>query len=99
MEEGEAGMRDLEQVVIAAVADQLLLDIAQVQQGSALQRDLGADSVDLVEMVLVLEERLGVVIADEVLPELVTVADVIRCLEGVLAESGHPASRGAGPGS
>ena len=44
-------------------------------------RDLGADSLDAVELNIALEEQLGLSIADEDRPNMKTVGDIVRYLE------------------
>jgi acyl carrier protein len=55
--------------------------------------DLGADSLDLVELLLELEEEFGVSISDEEAERIKTVADALRCIEK------HDGARGADPGA
>ena len=43
--------------------------------------DLGADSLDIVELSMALEEEFGVTIADEELPNMKTVGDLVKYLE------------------
>jgi acyl carrier protein len=43
--------------------------------------ELGADSLDLVELIMELEEEFGVQIPDEEAARIKTVADAIRCIE------------------
>ena len=46
--------------------------------------DLGADSLDVVEMMMALEEEYGVTIEDSKIPDLKTVGDVAACVESML---------------
>ena len=45
-------------------------------------RELGLDSLDLVEAVLDVETKLGITFADDELSTFVTMADVVKCAEG-----------------
>jgi acyl carrier protein len=58
--------------------------------------DLGADSLDVVEIVMSCEERFGVEIPNREATSLVTVGDAVRCVEAQLAAlaAAPPLSRG-----
>ncbi len=56
----------------------LQLGRRKVRAEDELQADLGAESVDVANLVAVLEDRYAVVIDEEELPGLVTVADLYR---------------------
>ena len=45
-----------------------------------LQEDLGADSLATMELMMALEEATGVAMADEAMPGMKTVADIVGCL-------------------
>ena len=63
------------------VADSLGLDESSVTENSSFKEDLGADSLDLFELVMALEEEYGVEIPTEDLEQIATVGDVIKYLE------------------
>lgn len=63
------------------VADQLGIDAADVTAESRFNEDLNADSLDLFELVMALEEEYGVEIPSEELEGLSTVQDVIDYIE------------------
>ena len=75
----------LEQKVKAIVADQLGVDLAEVRADANILDDLGADSLDVVEMVMSLEEAFDVEVPDEDVEELRTVADVERYITRAVA--------------
>jgi acyl carrier protein len=62
------------------VAELLNVDEEQVTLEASFTEDLGADSLDLVELTLALEERFGVEIPDEVAEKLKTVGDALEYL-------------------
>ena len=68
----------LEQKVRAVVADQLGVDLSEVRPDASILDDLGADSLDVVEMVMSLEEEFDIEVPDEDVEEMKTVADVER---------------------
>lgn len=59
------------------VAENLGVDAATITEESNFKEDLGADSLDLFELVMALEEEFGVEIPTEDLEQIVTVGDVI----------------------
>ena len=58
----------------------LQLGKKDVRAEDELQADLGAESADVANLVAVLEDRYGVEIDEEELPDLVSVADLYRCV-------------------
>ena len=67
----------LKKEVVATIAEQLGVDIAEVTEEKSFIEDLNADSLDLTEMIMTLEEKFNVEIADEKAEKLKTVGDVI----------------------
>lgn len=63
------------------VADNLGVDEDSITMDTSFKEDLNADSLDLFEMVMALEENYGVEIPSEDLEKLLTVADVINYIE------------------
>ena len=59
------------------IADQLNCDAAGITAETSFKDDLGADSLDLFELVMALEEEYGVEIPSEDLEKILTVQDVI----------------------
>lgn len=68
----------LEIKVRSILAEQLGVDLAEVTPDARILDDLGADSLDVVEMVMSLEEAFDIEVPDEDVEELRTVADVER---------------------
>lgn len=62
------------------IAEQLSVDEAEITEASNFKDDLGADSLDLFELVMALEEEFGVEIPSEDLESIATVKDVIDYL-------------------
>ncbi|MEI8366376.1 MAG: acyl carrier protein [Parachlamydiaceae bacterium] len=67
----------LEQEVIDLVVEQLGVDKADVTPEKSFVEDLNADSLDLTELVMTLEERFGCEISEAEAEKLKTVGDVI----------------------
>lgn len=63
------------------MAEQLGIDKDTITPESEIIKDLGADSLDVVEMLLELENEYGVEITDEQAAELKTVGDIVKLVE------------------
>ena len=63
------------------VAENLGADINTLTEETSFKDDLGADSLDLFEMVMALEEAYGKEIPTEDLEQIVTVGDVVKYIE------------------
>lgn len=63
------------------IADQLNVNEAEIKPESKFKEDLGADSLDLFELVMALEEEFGVEIPSEDLEKLTTVNDAIEYMK------------------
>ena len=63
------------------IAEQLSVDASEVELSSNFKEDLGADSLDLFELVMALEEEYDVEIPSEELESIATVEDVIEYLK------------------
>lgn len=67
--------------ISALMAEQLGIDKASITPESEIIKDLGADSLDVVEMLLDLEKEYGVEITDEQAADLKTVGDIVKLVE------------------
>ena len=63
------------------IADQLSVDAATITEASSFKDDLGADSLDLFELVMALEDEYSVEIPAEDLQQMATVGDVMNYLK------------------
>ncbi|GAA8697543.1 hypothetical protein HpDR86_08060 [Helicobacter pylori] len=57
------------------------IDVSQVTPEAKFVKDLGVDSLDIVELIMALEERFGTEIYDEQAEKIVNVGDVMRYIE------------------
>ena len=64
------------------VADHLGIDEAKVTEESSFIDDLGADSLDTVELVMAFEEEFGSEISDSEAEKILTVGDAIKFIQG-----------------
>ncbi|MDO5652240.1 MAG: acyl carrier protein [Moraxella sp.] len=78
-------MSDIEAKVKEAVAEQLSLNAAEISNEASFMDDLGADSLDLVELVMAFENNFGITIPDEDSAELTTVQKAIDYVSAKLA--------------
>lgn len=63
------------------IAEQLSTEAADITMETSFKEDLGADSLDLFELVMALEDEYSVEIPSEDLEKLVTVGDVVNYLK------------------
>ena len=67
--------------VRSIVSEQLSVDAGEVKADSNFQNDLGADSLDTVELVMALEEAFDIEIPDEAAEGITTVGDAVKYIE------------------
>ncbi len=77
----------VEQEVIDIVVEQLGVDKEDVSLTKSFVEDLNADSLDLTELIMTLEERFGCEISEEEAEKLRTVGDVVSYIEKVKSAS------------
>jgi len=70
-----------EEKVIDIIVDKLGVERAEVTPEAVFVDDLGADSLDLVELIMAMEEEFGFEIADEEAEKMRTVQDVISFIQ------------------
>ena len=67
--------------IIEMTAEALGVEESNITENSSFKADLGADSLDLFELVMALEEEYGVEIPTEDLEQIATIGDVVKYLE------------------
>lgn len=63
------------------IVEELGVDSAKVTLEAKLSEDLGADSIDAVELIMKLEDTFNVSVSDEQAQAIKTVADIVKLLE------------------
>jgi len=63
------------------VAEQLGANLDEIKEDSKFVEDLGADSLDVVELVMALEEKFDIEIPDESAEGIATVSDAVKFIE------------------
>ena len=74
-------MENIEQAVKKIIAEQLGVNEAEIKNESSFVDDLGADSLDTVELVMALEEHFDIQIPDEDAEKIATVGDAIQYIK------------------
>jgi len=72
---------DVKEVVV----EQLNVNPEEVKEDSKFVEDLGADSLDVVELVMALEEKFDIEIPDEDAEKIANVSDAIKFIENIQA--------------
>ncbi|MBE6542330.1 MAG: acyl carrier protein [Ruminococcaceae bacterium] len=72
--------------VKALLVDELSIDAAEITPESELVNDLGINSLELADLVLLCEERFDIEIGDDVIHKFITVGDVANYLAEVADE-------------
>jgi acyl carrier protein len=74
-------MSDVREKVKQVIVEQLSVNPEEVTDDASFIEDLGADSLDIVELVMELEEQFGVDIPDEEAEKILTVGEAIKYIE------------------
>ena len=80
-------MAEVSQKVKSIIAEQLGVKPEEVTDAASFVDDLGADSLDTVELVMALEEEFGIEIPDEDAEKMTSVGEAIRYIEEKAAKS------------
>lgn len=74
-------MADIFEKVRDLIVDQLGVDAQKVTPEASFIEDLGADSIDIVELIMSLEEEFGITISDEDAQKIRTVGDAVKYIQ------------------
>ncbi len=72
---------DINEKIKQIIGGQLRIEADSIEDSTDVVDDLGADSLDIVEILMVVEEQFGVSVPDDVVPTLRTVADLQSYIE------------------
>lgn len=67
------------------VGAQIDIEPDEIQPDKPIMRELGADSLDVMQIVMAVEEEFGIDVPDAELESLISVNDVVRAVDGKLA--------------
>ncbi len=73
--------KEILKTVKELTAEQLGIEVDEINEDSSFIDDLGADSLDTMELVLALEDEFGIEISDEETEKLKTVSDAVNFIE------------------
>jgi acyl carrier protein len=85
-------MSDVAERVTKIIVEHLGIDAAKVKPEASFIEDLGADSLDTVELVMAFEEEFSVEIPDEASEKIMTVGDAVKFLTEALGSNGTAAA-------
>ena len=74
-------MADIADRVKAIIVDKLTVDENEVTPTAEFSKDLGADSLDKVELIMEFEKEFGITIPDEEAEKITTVGDAVKYIE------------------
>ncbi|KYD09464.1 hypothetical protein B4135_3788 [Caldibacillus debilis] len=78
------GMDDILERVKKIIVDRLGVEESQVTPEATFKDDLGADSLDVVELVMEMEDEFGITVSDEDSEKIVTVGDAVEYIKSKL---------------
>ena len=76
-------MSDISSKVKAIIVDKLVVDETEVSENASFTNDLGADSLDTVELIMEFEKEFNIQIPDEEAEKIQTVGEAIKYIESV----------------
>ena len=76
-------MSDISSKVKAIIVDKLVISESEVTESASFTADLGADSLDTVELIMEFEKEFNIQISDEDAEKIQTVGDVVKYIENV----------------
>ena len=67
--------------VVSIIAEQLGISEESVSANSDVVKDLGADSIDIVQLLMAMEDEFGVTVTEDDADRLKTVGDIVKIIE------------------
>ena len=80
---------EIEERVRKIIGEQLMVDAHEITDAATFTDDLGADSLDVVEMIMELEDEFGIEVPDEEAEKLTTVGKAIEYIKGRMEQKGE----------
>ena len=81
---GEYAVADVLERVTKIVVDRLNVEASEVKPEASFKEDLGADSLDVVELVMELEDEFDLEISDDDAEKIATVGDAVNYIQSVM---------------
>jgi len=81
-------MSELADRIKTIISEQLMVDLEEVTDESSFVEDLGADSLDTVELIMEFEDEFGIEISDEDAEKISSVGEAIAYLEKLVGQKG-----------
>lgn len=80
-------MASVQEKVISIIADQLGADASNITMETDIANDLGADSLDIAELMIAFEEEFSIDIDESEAQNISTVGDVVKHIEAAVGEN------------
>ena len=74
---------DIKEKIIDLLADKLSFEKSEIDENQNFVEDLGADSLDMVELVMAMEQEFDIEIPDDVAEKVVTVKDAVEYIQSL----------------
>jgi acyl carrier protein len=84
VEEKAMGIAEMKEKVLQIIANQLGIDLEEITPEASVTDDLGADSLDVVELIMALEEEFNLEIPDAEAEKIVNVQNIIDYMGSAL---------------
>ena len=78
-------MENLKQTIVKIIAKELDVPQRSIKDDTSIQEDLGADSLDVINIVMTIENKFNIEIDEDVLMEFNTVKDIVSRLSTVIS--------------
>ena len=79
-------MSEIEAKVKAIIVEKLGVDESEVKNEASFANDLGADSLDAIDIVMSLEDQYGIEVPDSVIESMKTVEDIVGFIESNITD-------------
>ncbi len=79
-------VQDVKEKVIKIVSEQLGVDAEKINDNTSFVNDLGADSLDVVEMVMELEDEFNIKIPEDAADKIATVGDAVKFISAEVSK-------------